>query len=77
MYLGTDALGYLTHENAYSWGGYEVLTSIFSRSAGRILGDAVAKAARDMWDELKVGGYVPLMPRAGAGRAPENDMGSQ
>lgn len=58
MYLSTDHIGYLSHPNAYLWGGYEVATSPFGPDAGAtLIGEAVRKAG-----DLK----ADLEERAGA-----------
>ncbi len=45
MYLSTDHIGYISHPNAYQWGGYEVATSPFGPDAGAtLIGEAVQKA---------------------------------
>jgi len=53
MFLSTDHIGYISHKNAYAWGGYEVISSPFGPDAGAILVSKILKRADSLKDEIE------------------------
>jgi len=76
MFLATDHVGYISHRNAYTWGGYEVLTSPVSCQAGRKLCDEVLASAEKLKARLKEGGHRLELPGSAAGDIPGNRPGA-
>ncbi|MGH7144344.1 MAG: hypothetical protein ACREJ2_09510 [Planctomycetota bacterium] len=77
MFIATDNLGYISHRNAYQWGGYEVLTSALGPDGGKVLVSELCAAAEELKTafEKKTGRNLHL-PGALEGAVPANAPGA-
>jgi neutral ceramidase len=76
MYISTDYLGYISHRNAYTWGGYEVLTSrLGPHGGGQIISEAI-DAAEEMRSKLLAAGADLSLPGQETGAVPQNKPGT-
>ncbi|HTL53403.1 MAG TPA: neutral/alkaline non-lysosomal ceramidase N-terminal domain-containing protein [Planctomycetota bacterium] len=77
MFIATDNLGYISHRNAYQWGGYEVLTSALGPNGGKNLVGEILAAAEELKIRFeKVTGKNLHLPGALEGAVPANAPGA-
>ena len=76
MFMSTDWVGYIPHRNAYTWGGYEVLTARLAPTAGTVLCNQIIAAAEDLKVRLQQDGPPLHLPDAEAGAVPGNAPGA-
>jgi hypothetical protein len=62
MYLATDRLGYISHPNAYVWGGYEARNSLCGPTGGMELCRRILTAAGDLKLRMEADGRQVALP---------------
>lgn len=77
MFIATDNLGYISHRNAYQWGGYEVLTSALAPTGGKDLVTEILAVAEELKTKFeKKTGKLLHLPGALEGAVPANAPGA-